>query len=40
MIKDTIQHDWGKLIGYLKIEKGFEIEKIKNIEITLEKLEI
>ena len=40
MIIDTIRHDWGKLIGYLEMEKGFEIERIKTIEIKLEKLEI
>ena len=40
LIIDTIEYDYDKLIGDLNMEKGLEIEKIKKIEIKLEKLKI
>ena len=40
LIIDTIEHDYDKLIGDLNMEKGLGIEKIKRLEIKLEKLKI
>ena len=40
LIIDTIEYDYDKLIGDLNMEKRLRIEKIKNIEIKLEKLKI
>ena len=37
---DAIEYNGSKLLGDLIIEKGFEIEKIKKLEIRLEKLKI
>ena len=38
LIIDTIEYDYDKLIGNFNLEKRFEIEKIKKIEIKLQKL--
>ena len=40
LIIDTIEDDYDKLIGDLNMKKGFWIEKIKKVEIKLEKLKI
>ena len=40
LIIDTIEYDYDKLIGDLNMEKGLEIERIRKIEIRLEKLKI
>ena len=38
--KETIEYKSSKLLGDLNMEKGIEIEEIKEIEINLEKLKI
>ena len=40
LIIDTIEYDYDKLIGDLNMEKGLVIERIRKIEIRLEKLKI
>ena len=40
LIIDTIEHDYNKLINNLNIEKRLEIERIKKIEIKLEKIKL
>ena len=40
LIIDTIEHDYNKLINNLNIEKRLEIERIKEIEIKLEKIKL
>ena len=37
---ETIEYKSSKLLGDLNMEKGIEIEEIKEIEINLEKLKI
>ena len=37
---ETIEYKSSKLLGELNMEKGIEIEEIKEIEINLEKLKI
>ena len=40
LIIDTIERDYDILINHLNIEKGLEIERIKKIEIKLEKIKL
>ena len=37
---EAIEHKSGKLLGNLSMEKGIEIERIKKIELRLEKLTV